>query len=144
MEMVRLDSMAPATAERFRQASSSRRREAVLVACQHAATSVGLAAEEVSEALDVLRRAATPGVSLGRRLERLAAELDDQYFRLDEGGDAVRKQEAVRLFSQARATSALAFALSADGAHLHEAIYEAIAAMDEPGELVRLVDGALG
>ena len=144
MELFRLDSVAPAVAERFRQTSSSKRREAVRVACQHAAATVGLAAQEVSEALAVLRGAAAPDVSLRERLESFAADFDDQYFRLDEDGDAAQKQEALRLFSKARATSALAFALSADEAHLHEAIYEAISAMDEPAELVRLVEGALG
>ncbi len=44
----------------------------------------------------------------------------------------------------ARATSALAFALQDDEAGLHEAIDEAIAALDTPDELERLVDAALG
>lgn len=142
-EVFRLDSVAPAVAERFRQAPSSKRREAVRVACQYAATTVGLAAPEVGAALAGLRGAAGPDDSLRRRLERLAAELDDQYFRLDEDGDEAEKREALRVFSKARATSALAFALSADDARLHEAIYEAIVAIDEPGELTRLVDNAL-
>jgi hypothetical protein len=102
---MRLDSVAPAVAKRFRQASSTRRRRAALVAC--------------------------------------AAELDDEYFRLDEEGEPAQKQEALRLFSKARATSALVFALSGDEAQLHEAIYEAIAAMDDPGDLMRLIDGTL-
>lgn len=44
----------------------------------------------------------------------------------------------------ARATSALAFALLDDEAGLHEAIYEAVAALDTPDELERLVGAALG
>jgi len=46
-------------------------------------------------------------------------------------------------FSKARATSALVFALSDEPAHLHEAIYEAIAAVDDPAELVQAVEDML-
>lgn len=144
MDPFRLDSVAPAVAERFRQAPANRRRQAVLVACEYAATVVGLTEREVGQALDVLREAVSPDPSLRERLERAAAELDDGYLRLNEEGEPARKQEAVRLFSKARATSALAFALSTDEAQLHEALYEAIAAVDDPGHMTRLVEGALG
>lgn len=42
-----------------------------------------------------------------------------------------------RGFSKARATPAVALALSHDGGNLHEAIYEAIAAVDDPGDIIR-------
>jgi hypothetical protein len=38
----------------------------------------------------------------------------------------------------------LAFALANDDKQLHEAIYESLSALDEPDELVRLVEHALG
>jgi hypothetical protein len=142
MDPFRLDSVAPVLAARFRQAPSNKRRKAAQVACEQAVVAAGLTADEVSEALAVLRGAAAPDVSLRERLDSLAARFDDEYFRLDEDGG--QKQQALLCFSKARATSALAFALAADDAQLHEAIYESISALDEPAELVRLVEHALG
>lgn len=143
MELFRLDSVAPSVAERFRQAPSNKRREAARIACEQAIAATGIVAPEVREALDVLRGGATANISLRERLEKLAATFDEEYFRLDDGGDAAQKQEALLYFSKARATSALAFVL-ADDDQLHEAIYESISALDESGELVRRVDRALG
>lgn len=57
---------------------------------------------------------------------------------------AGQKQQALICFSKARATSALVFALAADDTQLYEAIYESISALDEPAELVRMVEHALG
>lgn len=142
MDPFRLDSVAPVAAERFRQATSNKRREAARVACEQAVVATGLTAPEVSEALAVLRGAAAPDVSLRERLESLAARFDDDYFQLDEDGG--QKQQALLCFSKARATSALAFALTAEDTQLHEAIYESLSALDEPAELVRLVEHALG
>jgi hypothetical protein len=142
MDPSRLDSVAPVLAARFRQAPSNNRRQAAQVACEQAVVAAGLTAPEVSEALAVLRGTAAPDVSLRERLDSLAARFDDEYFQLDEDGG--QKQQALLCFSKARATSALAFALAADDAQLHEAIYESISALDEPAELVRLVEHALG
>jgi hypothetical protein len=114
-----------------------------VVACELAASSAGLTSQPIAVALDALRAASVPDSIIRQQLESLAAELDDEYLRLDEDGDPSHKSEALRLFSMARATSALAFALSDDDAQLHESIYEAVTAMDDPGELVRLVDDAL-
>ena len=143
MAVFRLDSIAPAVAERFRRAPASGRRYAALLACEHAAATVGLPMEEVDEALAVLRGTTVPTPSLRERLEELSAELDDEYFRSAEESDSTQDPEALRLFSKARATSALAFALSTEDSALHEAIYEAIAALDDPTHVLRIVEQAL-
>ncbi|WP_329731177.1 hypothetical protein [Archangium sp.] len=49
----------------------------------------------------------------------------------------------LRLFSKARAASALGFALSEDPGQLHEALYEALAAVDDATEVIRPVAEAL-
>lgn len=143
MGLDRLDTVAAVAAERFRRASSSKRREAVRIACQHAISAVGIAEEEVGRALAILHGTAAPDASVVGRIENLVSKFDDQYFLLDDGGDAIQKEEALRLFSKARAASALAFALSSEDAQLHEAIYEAISALDNPDDLVRLVEEVL-
>lgn len=143
MPVFRLDSVAPSIAERFRQASPSKRRQAALVACERAAASAHLSGQRFGRALDALRGMIGPDPHLRGLLEDAAAEFDNEYFRLNEEGDGTRQQEALMLFSKARAASALVFALSGDDAQLHEAIYEAITAIDDPGDIVRLVEEAL-
>ena len=138
MDPFRLESLSPFVAERFRQAPSNKRRAAARLACEHAVVATGLAAPEVTEALAVLRGAAVADASLRERLDSLAARLDDEYFRLDEGGS--QKREALLYFSRVRT----AFALAADDTPLHEAIYESISAPDDPAELMRRVEHALG
>jgi hypothetical protein len=81
-------------------------------------------------------------MSLQQRLEQLAAQYDAEYLRLDEEGDESRRSESLRLFSKARATSALAYALS-ENALFHEVIYEAMAALSNPDELVKATERAL-
>lgn len=142
MDPFRLDSAAPVVAQRFRQAPSNKRRQAAQVACEQAVVATGVTAPEVSAALAVLRGAAASDASLRERLESLAARFDEEYFQLDEDGG--QTQQALVCFSKARATSALAFALADDDTQLHEAIYESIAALDEPSEPVRLVEHSLG
>lgn len=139
----RLDSVSPILAESFRKASPAKCRQAAIVACELATASAGLAGQEVALALDALRRGAATQPSLRQQLEELAAQLDDEYLRLQEEGDESMKSEALHTFSKARATSALAMALSDDPTQLHEALYEAIAAMSDPHELVRVTERAL-
>ena len=118
-----------------------KRRDATRLACEAAVSATAFAAPEAREALAVLRGSASPDASLRVRLERLAAVLDDEYLRLNEaGGD---ERQVSPCFYSARAASALAFALTGDDAQVHEAIYESIAALPEPAELVRLIEEAL-
>ncbi len=140
----RLDSVSPTLAESFRRASPANRRQAARVACELAVSSAGLTDPEVAASLDALCAGAPAEASLRAELERLADRFDDEYLRLEEDGDHAEKSEALRLFWKARAASALAFALSGDDAKLHEAIYEALAAMADPSELVRAAEIALG
>jgi hypothetical protein len=144
MDPFRLDSVAPQVANRFRLAASNARRQATLLACEHCVAATGLSGADVERALEVLRSAALPSPGLRHRLEALAAELDEEYFRIDEDDAPGRKPEALRAFSKARAASALAFSLTENDACLHEAIYEAIAAIETPAPLVSLVDKVLG
>src|SRR5436190_21700411 len=63
---------------------------------------------------------------------------------LDKEGDESKRAEVLRLFSKARAASALGFALSEDPGQLPEAIYEAIAAVEDAAQIVRSVAEVLG
>jgi len=141
--MFRLDSLSPDLAESFRHATSAHRRKATRVACTLVVSRVGLEGEEVVAALEHLHQGGAVDRDLRRKLEKLAARFDDEYLRLDEEGDEPKRPEVLRLFSKARAASALRFALSEDPGQLHEALYEALAAVDDATEIIRPVAEAL-
>ena len=144
MAAFRLDSVSPTLAESFRRAPTAKRRKAARLACEIAASSVGLHDKEVLLALEALRSDAPVAPAVPEQLERLATSFDDAYLGIEDQGDEAKKPEALRFFSKARAASAVMFALSNDAAQLHEAIYEAIAALEDPAELVRSVAAVLG
>ena len=139
-KLFRLDTLAPNLAERFRRASAEQRRRAARIACEAAVEAAGLAAPEINDSLAILRADAIADASLRERVETLRERLDDAYFRLDDEG---HRADALLCFSRARATSAVGFALSVPEAELHEAIYESLAAVEEPTKLAGLVELAL-
>lgn len=143
MMVWRLDSVSSGVAEAFRGASPVARRQAALVACERAVSATGLEGAFVDGALLALRGTVGGTDATRITLQELAARLDDDYLQVDADGDESRKAEALRCFSKARAASALAFGLSPDSGSLHEAIYEAIAALEDPAELLRVVGDAL-
>ena len=141
--MFRLDSISPELAESFRNATPAQRRKATLAACALVVSQVGLEGEGVAAVLEHLRHGGKVDHDLFRKIESLAVRLDDEYLRLDEEGDEAKRPEVLRFFSKARAASALGFALSEDPGQLHEAIYEALAAVDDATEVIRPVAEAL-
>lgn len=136
----RLDSVSPALADRLRASSPAKQRQAALISCELAVASAELSGKEVSPALDEIRGGATAHAALAQQLESLAMQLDDEYLRLDEEGDESSRPEMLRMFSKARAASALSFALSGEP---HEAIYEALAAVEHPDGVIAAIEGAL-
>jgi hypothetical protein len=82
----RLDSVSPTLAKSFRKASPAKCRQAALVACELAASSAGLASQEVISALETLRRGTPAKAAVREQLENLAARFDDEYLRLWEEG----------------------------------------------------------
>lgn len=131
-------------ANAFREAAPERRRQATLAACEAMAQVVGFDGnEDVSAGLRAVREGVSDA-ALRERLAALSSLFDDQYFRLAEEGDKTRKPEALRLFAKARGASAVALAFSMDSSSFHEAIYEAMSALnDDPVKVVRAVESAL-
>lgn len=143
MSMLRLDSVSPALAEAFRHAPPALRKSAARVAAELAVSKAGLQGEEITAAIERLRHDKPVDSALRQQLERLAARFDEEYFLLAEQGDATKEPDALRLFSKARAASALAFAVSEDSGQLHEAVYEAITAMEDAAGCVTAVKAVL-
>jgi hypothetical protein len=140
--LLRLDSISPNLAGAYREANDDQRRQAVLAACSVAATQAGLRESEVDAALAVLRHERTEQADMRHKLDCLAAQLDEDYFKLSEEAGTTTP-EALLTFRKARAVAALAFALSPDPGQLHEAMYEAIMAWDNQAEAARVAVTAL-
>jgi len=97
---------------------------------------------EVDAALTCLREGRPERSDVRQKLDLLAAELDEEYFRLSEEAGVTTDQTTLT-FRKARAAEALAVALSPGFERLHEAIYEAIFAADNQTEAARMAEVAL-
>jgi len=142
METLRLDAISASLAGAYREANDDQRQHAALAACVVAVTQAGLQGAEVDAALAILRHEAGEQPDVRPELDRLAGQLDEEYFKLTEAADAITP-EALVFFRKARAAAALAFALSPDSRQLHEALYEAIAASSSQPEAMRVAEKAL-
>ena len=79
-------------------------------------------------------------------LDTLVAQLDDEYFQLQEAEEEgqASSEDYMRVFGQARAVAAVAFAGGDDPFEAAtEAIYEAAATTDNQGDLVAQIEEAL-
>jgi hypothetical protein len=138
----RLDAISPQLAESFRRATPEGRLRATLVACEMAIAATGLTEPLARDSLEHLRQGEPRTVVLKELLEARAAQLDEAYFQLGEKEGDDRRTEALHIFGKARATSALAFALSGDEQR-HEAVYEAAAALADPTAMLSAMEKAL-
>jgi hypothetical protein len=79
-------------------------------------------------------------------LDALVARLDDEYFDLKEAAEEGRNSSGdyTLRFGQARAVAAVSFAGGENVAEAAtEAIYEAVATVDDPAELTTLIRSVL-
>ncbi|MQA85253.1 MAG: hypothetical protein GEV03_11665 [Streptosporangiales bacterium] len=107
---------------------------------------MGLTGPEVEDALAALRSGLRTAPALRDRLKRLYEALDEEQWDLQEQVDAGQALESEHLaaFSKARAATALYYATDDDPqAACAEALYEALATVDDQAELRSLVDGQL-
>lgn len=138
-----LEYLSPSLAEAYRQAVDDRRRRAALAMCVLAVEQSGLQSGEVDAALALLRRDAPATGDIQEKLRRLAEQLDERYFELSDNTENITPEASV-MFQKARAAEALVLALSPNGEQLHEAIYEAIYASNEPDEATQAAEAMLG
>jgi len=134
--MTRLDSSAPDLADKLRRASLEKQRAACVMACEFAITQSKLEHPLVEQALDKVRSAGIFTKEEKAELDSLAAQLDEEYFALQEAAEEGRAnpEDHMRPFSQSRAITALSIAGGEDISQVGEAIYEASAAVDEIDE----------
>ncbi|MES2788383.1 MAG: hypothetical protein V4719_02095 [Planctomycetota bacterium] len=130
----------------LRRAQESRQRAACLAACEFAVATTGISSSAVVQALQLLRVSQPISAGLKHDLGTLMQRLDEEYFDLKEAAEERNASESEwkRVFSQARAASALAFASNENAFEAAtEAIYEATTAVDDREELVGIILNAL-
>ncbi|MCS5990681.1 hypothetical protein LNP02_12625 [Klebsiella variicola subsp. variicola] len=143
--MMRLEMLDKHLAEKIKVVSEEKRRSAVRVACELAVQICPVDLHVVDESLRQLLSGYKLSIEQVSKLERLAAQLDEEYFNLHDSQNEERElnPQALHLFSQARAVSALAFAGRDDSIEsATEAIYEAALAIDD-GQVLNAVFSVL-
>lgn len=132
--MIRLDMLDKLLAEKMKVVSEEKRRSAVRVACELAVQICPIDLPVVDESLKQLLSGYNLSIEQVTKLKELAAQLDEEYFDLHDSQNEEMElnPQALHLFSQARAVSALAFAGRDDSIEsATEAIYEAASAIDD-------------
>ena len=144
--MTRLETLSPDLAGKLRRASAAKQRAAGLAACEFAVSHAKVEHALVEKALEKVRAAGVLTPKEKAELDALAAQLDEEYFALQEAAEEGRAstEDYMGLFGQARAVAALAFAGGEDALQAAtEAIYEAAATTDDRQELAALIESAL-
>jgi len=139
----RLDAQFPQLAALLDKATPSQRKNAALLACEHAldANCTGISAVEA--AWGCARRGQPAPSDVIAALTAARDEADSAYMANEDDSDAARV-EAIRHFSKARASSALLLVLSSvRGNELQEAIYEALMALDDTEPLIAMMTKVL-
>lgn len=136
MTATRLDSIAPQLAKKLHLATTQTQRATALAACDYGIRNAQVDAPVIL-ILESLRQNGTLSKEQISELNSIVCLLDQEYFQASEKGD---NEGAIRLFSQARAVSAIA-AAAMDNSYeaAIESIYEASTTTDEATELIALI-----
>lgn len=144
--MNRLETLLPDLAGKMRRASTTKQRAASLAASEFAIDRAKIGHPLVVNALGKMRATGILTPKDRAELDALAAQLDEEYFALQEAAEAGQAgiEDYMRPFRQARAVAALAFAGGEDALQAaEEAIYEAAATTDDKEDLAASVQSAL-
>jgi hypothetical protein len=144
--MTGLEDLSPDLASTLQRASAAKQRAAALVACEFAISRAGAEHPLVDRTLKTLRAAGVLLPEEKAELDTLAAQLDEDYFALQEAAEEERASTEgyLKVFGQARAVAALACAADEDALRAAtEAIYEATATADDKEALLSRILSAL-
>ena len=140
--MMRLEIAEKDVAKKLRLANPTQQRAASLVACELALEAAAIENPDVLSAIEQLKRDKQLTKEVLSELNALAAQLDEEYFDLQDRSedDPSIQVESLRLFGQARAVKALSFAGGEDSlVAAMEAIYEASATVDDGSKIFEAV-----
>ncbi|MFT3684735.1 MAG: hypothetical protein QM783_07350 [Phycisphaerales bacterium] len=142
----RLEILSASLAAKLYEAPLIKQRLACVAACELATKKARVENPLVVNALGQLRNGHVFTPQEKAEIDAIVAQLDDEYFNLQEEAEAggVSAEDYLRVFAKARAIAAISFAGSKEKAALAEAIYEAAAAVgSDKAELFSYVDAAL-
>lgn len=142
----RLETLAPGLVAKIHDASLDKQRAAARVAAHLAVETSGLVDPSVEQALAALRDGKWGDTPERRAIGLLTDRLDARYFELQEHASEHPEVEGqyLKQFSQARASSAVGFALDSDALNAAlESIYETHAAVGDLQSVVSAVERAL-
>lgn len=143
---MRLDTIDAQIANKLLRASSSQQRAASLLASELAIKATHIQDSLVLDALEILRKEGRLSFEIRNDLNKLVERFDEEYFdlqnKVDSDGDA--NADCLRVFSQARAVSALSFAgVEESYEAAAESIYEASACFDDSNYIFDAVTNIL-
>ena len=144
--MNRLETLSADLTAKLHRASPEKQRAASLAACELAVAKARVEHSLVNEALRLLRGGNLFTHRKKAELDDLVAQLDQEYFSLQEAADAAgtSTDDYLLVFAKARAVAALSFAGCGTRGAAAESIYEAAAAVgDDKQELFSLIASAL-
>ncbi|MCE9545215.1 MAG: hypothetical protein K8T25_06825 [Planctomycetia bacterium] len=144
--MSRLETISATLVKRIRRASPSKQRAAALAAATLAVSATNVNHPAVTKSIAFLKAQKKVTARQKNELKSLLSDLDEEYFTLQEAAEdgTASTDDCLKLFSQARAVSAVLFAGSDDPLEAAtEAIYEATATSDDPKSILSAVDAAL-
>jgi len=144
--MSRLETLSSDLASRLRRASKAKRHAVAVAASALAVAKARVEHPVVDEALRQVRGGHVFTSRVKASIDALAAQLDEEYFELQEAAEADKlpADDYLRAFARARAVAALSFAGSDASGAADDSIYEAAAAVgDDKSELFSLVEFAL-
>ena len=139
MNQGRLTHISSELAEWVQRSSPEQRSEGVRRVCILAVLHTGVTDRRIAEAMRFLERDDQPDDTTVGDIAKLAEELDEKAWDLQEaeesgqGGDA----EYSRAFAQARAVAAVAFALTRSTESDSDALYEAYHAINDHGTFMQ-------
>lgn len=139
---MRLEKVEKELVEKLKLLSEEQRKIAVKVACELALQACPVEMPIVAESLRQLLSANRLTTDQVSGLQALAAQLDEQYFDVQDGlGEGqYLNPEGLQLFSQARAVSALSLAGGENSLMTAtEAIYEASLAVDDGTHIFKAI-----
>jgi hypothetical protein len=144
--MSRLETLSSDLVAKLHRASTAKQRAAGVAASELAVAKAKVKHPLVDEGLRQLRAGHVFTPQEKAEIDALTAELDEEYFNLQEAAEAGKASadHYLQAFAKARAVAALSFAGSDVPDAAADSIYEATAAVgDDKAELFSLIESAL-
>lgn len=144
--MDRLETLSKDLSKKIKQATSQKKIELIFTACDFAIKKSQINHPLLDKILKEIKANREISQSEKSELEKVAYELDNKYFDLQEASEngLASTEDYLEAFSKARAVFALLFAFNEDlTMAVSEVIYEASSTIDDKNEFFSLIDSVI-